>query len=73
MPGKNHTDDELIVLLAMSDHYFYQASLEVMGKYIRENELPQLDPESEKTCHRNFEEVKVSGILDQIPQERDET
>ena len=70
--AKPQTDDELIVSLAMSDHYFDQAALEAMGEYTKENgHPPRLDPESEKTFRRNFEEVKASGVLDQMLRERD--
>ncbi|MFH1299981.1 MAG: hypothetical protein ABIK07_02895 [Planctomycetota bacterium] len=68
------TDDELIVSLAMSDHYFDQKSMELMGDYIREHgHPPKLDPNSEKTFRRNFEEVKASGVLDQLFQDRDDS
>lgn len=70
--AKPRTDDELIVSLAMSDHYFDQATLDSMGEYIKEHgHPPQLDPESEKVFRRNFEEVKASGVLDQLFQNDD--
>ena len=65
--AKPQTDEELIVSMAMSDHYFDQPTMESMGKYIKENgHPPQLDPESEKVFRRNFEEAKASGVLDQL-------
>ncbi|WP_298862714.1 hypothetical protein [uncultured Gimesia sp.] len=65
--AKPQTDEELIVSMAMSDHYFDQVSLESMGEYTKENgHPPQLDPESEKVFRRNFEEAKASGVLDQL-------
>ncbi len=65
--AKPQTDDELIVSMAMSEHYFDQATLESMGEYTKENgHPPQLDPESEKVFRRNFEEAKASGVLDQL-------
>jgi len=65
--AKPQTDDELIVSMAMSDHYFDQPTMESMGEYIKENgHPPQLDPESEKVFRRNFEEAKASGVLDQL-------
>jgi len=71
--AKPLSDDELIVSLAMSDHYFDQPTLESMGQYIRENgHPPKLDPESEKVFRRNFETVKASGALDQLFTERDQ-
>ncbi|QDV49951.1 hypothetical protein [Gimesia fumaroli] len=70
--AKPKTDDELIVSLAMSDHYFDQETMESMGEYIREHgHPPHLDPESEKTFRRNFEEVKASGALDQLFQDNE--
>tara|TARA_R110002095_G_scaffold103660_1_gene90848 strand:- start:592 stop:882 length:291 start_codon:yes stop_codon:yes gene_type:complete len=66
------TDEELIVSLAMSDHYFDQPTMESMGDYIREHgHPPHLDPNSEETFRRNFEEVKASGLLNQLFPDRD--
>ncbi len=65
--AKPQTDEELIVSLAMSDHYFDHATLDSMGEYTKENgHPPQLDPESEKTFRKNLEDVKASGVLDQL-------
>lgn len=68
------TDDEMIVSLAMSDHYFADPTLEQMSQYIQEHHKPpQLDPESERVFRQNFEEVKASGALDQLFEEGEET
>lgn len=70
--ARPRTDDEMIVSLAMSDHYFDQPTLEQMSQYIQEHgRPPQLDPESEKVFRRNYEEVKATGALDQLFEERD--
>lgn len=72
--ARPRTEDEMIVSLAMSDHYFDQPTLEQMGQYIQEHGVPpRLDPESEKAFRRNFEEIKASGTLDQLFEELDET
>ncbi|QDT41818.1 hypothetical protein Pan241w_18860 [Gimesia alba] len=72
--AKPRTDDELIVSLAMSDHYFEKATLESMGQYIKEHgHPPQLDPEQEKVFRRKFEEVKASGVLDKLFQSNEDS
>ncbi|WP_339733405.1 hypothetical protein [uncultured Gimesia sp.] len=72
--AKPRTDDELMLSLAMSDHYFDQETMESMGQYIKEQgQPPQLDPEQEKVFRRKFEEVKASGVLDQLFQNENDS
>lgn len=61
------SDDEMIISLAMTDHYFEQATLESMREYILEHgHAPDLDPESKKTFRKTFEEVKATGAIEKM-------
>ncbi|QDT98500.1 hypothetical protein [Gimesia aquarii] len=65
--ARPRTDDEMIISLAMTDHYFDQATLESMRNYILEHgHAPDLDPESKKTFRKTFEEVKASGAIEKM-------
>lgn len=64
---KPQTDEEFIVSIAMTNHYFDQASLEAMRDYIRANDRhPELDSNSMKTFRKAFEEAKASGALKEL-------
>lgn len=65
--AKPQTEDEFIVSIAMTDHYFDQANLDAMRDYIREHgRHPELDPNSMKTFRKVFEEAKASGALKEL-------
>jgi len=65
--AKPQTDEELIASLAMSDHYFGQATLETMRDYIREHgRHPEPDPNSMKFFRKALEEAKASGDLKKL-------
>ena len=73
--AKPQTDEELIASLAMTEHYFDQATLESMREYIREHgRHPELDPNSMKIFRKALEEAKASGALKELyqPRENDE-
>ena len=62
--GRPETDPELIISLAMSDHYLDTATLKQIGVSIREKgEPPNLDPESYASFQKTIEEAKASGVL----------
>lgn len=65
--GRPVTDHELIISLAMSDHYLDVDTLKQIGKGIREHgEPPGLDPASYESFRKLIEEAKASGMLSQI-------
>lgn len=65
--AKPQTDAELIASVAMTEHYFDQATLESMRDYIREHgRHPELDPNSMKTFLKALEEAKATGALDEF-------
>ena len=41
------SEDELALSLAMTDHYFDQATLDQMGAAVRDGHPPQLSPEDQ--------------------------
>lgn len=54
------TEDELILSLAMTDHYFDMRTLRQMGSAVRNGTPPNLDPE---TRARLSHDLRSSGIL----------
>lgn len=65
--ARPQTDDEMIISLAMTDHYFDQATLETMREYILEHgHAPDLDPKSKESFRKTFEEVKATGAIDKM-------
>jgi hypothetical protein len=61
------SDDELVLSLAMTDHYFDKATLEEMGQKVREGDPPHLDPESREQLLQVLRQVRaapgVTGLL----------
>ena len=65
--GQPSTNHELIISLAMSDHYLDLDTLKQVGNSIREKgEPPSLDPESYEAFRKLIEEVRSSGALSEI-------
>ena len=55
------SEDDLIISLAMTDHYFDMKTLKQMGASIRKNgEPPNLDPETRKNL---LEMVRGAGAI----------
>lgn len=65
--GRPRTDHELIISLAMSDHYLNVDTLKQIGASIREKgEPPNLDPESYESFRKLIEDAKASGALSEM-------
>ncbi len=61
------TEDDLIISLAMSDHYFDLSTLEQMGEAVRTHgQPPDLDPDSKEAFRKLIAESRASGALDEI-------
>lgn len=61
------TDHELIISLAMSDHYLDVDTLKQIGESIREKgEPPNLDPDSYASFKKTIEELRVAGALKEL-------
>lgn len=61
------TDDELIISLAMSDHYFEVETLNQMGDAIRQTgKPPTLHPDSYESFRQLIVDAKASGTMDEI-------
>jgi hypothetical protein len=60
--GRPKTDHELIISLAMSDHYLDLETLQQIGSSIKERgEPPNLDPDSYESFRKILEEFRASG------------
>ncbi len=65
--GRPTSDHELIISLAMSDHYLDVDTLKQIGASIREKgEPPNLDPDSYESFRKIIEEAKASGALSEM-------
>ena len=56
------TDDELVLSLAMTDHYFDLSTLMQMGESIREGCPPQLDPKTRENLLLNLANLKKQRV-----------
>lgn len=54
------TEDDLVLSLAMTDHYFDMPTLEQMGAAVRDGNPPHLDPQ---TYTQMIEMIRSSGML----------
>jgi hypothetical protein len=57
------TEDDLVLSLAMTDHYFDRPTLEQMGAAVREGKPPHLDPQ---THAQMIEMIRSTGLLAEL-------
>jgi hypothetical protein len=55
-------DEDLILSLAMTDHYFDLATMMQMGEAVKEGKPPHLDEESRKGLLKQLDEIKEMGL-----------
>jgi len=61
------SEDDLVLSLAMTDHYFGPEDLEAMGRRVAEGDPPRLAPETHADLVATLRE---SGIMDTMERER---
>lgn len=57
------TEDELVISLAMTDHYFDPTELEEIGHDVRTGRPPRLDPDDYAEL---VQSVRDNGLVDQV-------
>ena len=60
------TDDEFVLSLAMTDHYFDLLTLGKMGDSVKSGNPPKLDDETRKNLLTNLAEIKAQPIWSAI-------
>lgn len=58
------SEDDRVLSLAMTDHYFEQATLAQMGQSVRDSRPPHLDPETHARILRQLREVDALSVTD---------
>jgi hypothetical protein len=64
--GRPVTDDELVLSLAITDHYFDLATMKQIGADVAEGKPPHLDEKSRQgllTQLENFKKTPLGGLL----------
>lgn len=56
------TDDDLVISLAMTDHYFDLATMKQMGAAVAEGNLPNLDEKSQQELLKQLENVRKTPV-----------
>jgi hypothetical protein len=56
------TDDDLVISLAMTDHYFDLATMKQMGAAVAEGRPPHLDEKSRQDLLRQLENVRKTSV-----------
>jgi hypothetical protein len=67
------TDDDRVLSLAMTDHYFDQATLGQMGEAVKRGEPPHLDPRTHENLLRHLHETDLSipALICELKRQRD--